>query len=104
MQLFELTRSTNAHVWSLGRGHYVLRRPQIRVLVVPSPHLLHDVDVAHHVMRAHDELGFGVPLVVSDVEAGLQPDPLLAFGQKPVVTGGALALLHHCKRSQAASI
>lgn len=45
---------------------------------------------------AHDELGLGVPLVVRDVVVGLQPNPLLAFGQKPVATGLPFAKLHHC--------
>lgn len=32
--------------------------------------------------------------MVGDVEAGLQPDPLLALGEEAVVARGALSLLH----------
>lgn len=46
-------------------------------------------------MRAHDEFRFRVPLIVRDVEPGLQPNPLLAFREESVVAGGSLALLHH---------
>lgn len=42
-----------------------------------------------------DELGFGVPLVVSDVVVRPQPDPLLAFGQKAIVAGFTLSKLHY---------
>lgn len=56
----------------------------------PGPH------APDHRVRAHDELGLGVPLVVGDVVVGLQPDPLLAFGQEPVATRLPFAKLHHC--------
>lgn len=45
---------------------------------------------------ANDELGFGIPLVVGDVVVCLQPYPLLAFGQEPIVTGLSFSKLHHC--------
>ena len=55
-----------------------------------------------HRVCAHDELGLGVPLVVGDVVVGLEPNPLLAFGQKPVAARLPFAKLHHCdgRRSQ----
>lgn len=46
-------------------------------------------------VSANDELGLGIPLVVGDVVVCLQPDPLLAFGQEPVVTRLAFSKLHH---------
>lgn len=36
-------------------------------------------------VRAHNKLRTGVPLVVGDVVASLEPDPLLAFCQKSIV-------------------
>lgn len=45
-------------------------------------------------MRANDEFWFGVPLVVRNVESGLQPNPLLALGKKPVEARGAFAFGH----------
>lgn len=51
--------------------------------------------VPDHCVRADDELGSGVPLVVSDIVVGLQPNPLLPFGEEPVVAGLAFAVLHH---------
>ena len=50
-----------------------------------------------HRVCAHDELGLGVPLVVGDVVVGLEPNPLLAFGQKPVAARLPFAKLHHCE-------
>lgn len=51
--------------------------------------------VPDHCVRADDELGSGVPLVVGDVVVGLQPNPLLPFGEEPVVAGLPFAILHH---------
>lgn len=45
-------------------------------------------------MRADDELGLRVPLMIGYVKASLQPDPLLALGQEPIEARGAFALLH----------
>lgn len=55
------------------------------------------VQVPDHRVRADDELGPGVPLVVGDVVVGLQPNPLLPFGEEAVVAGLPLAILHHCR-------
>ncbi len=49
-----------------------------------------------HTVCTDDKLWFGVPLVVCDVIVCLQPDPLLPFSQKPVVTGFSFPTLHHC--------
>lgn len=46
-------------------------------------------------MSADDELRFGVPLVVRDVVVGLQPNPLLTFGQEAIVTGFTFSKLHY---------
>lgn len=46
-------------------------------------------------VRADDELGPGVPLVVGDVVMSLEPDPLLTFSQEPVVTRLPFTILHH---------
>lgn len=51
-------------------------------------------------VRADDELGPGVPLVVGDVVMGLEPDPLLPFGEKPVVARFPLPILHYCRTQQ----
>lgn len=45
-------------------------------------------------MGADHKLRLGVPLMISNVKTGLQPNPLLPFSQKPVVTGGTFALFH----------
>lgn len=42
-----------------------------------------------------NELRFGVPLVVGDVVMGLQPNPLLTFGQEAIVAGFTLSKLHY---------
>ena len=47
---------------------------------------------------ADDELGLRVPLVVRDVVARLQPDPLVTLRHEAVVTRLSLARLHHCER------
>ena len=49
-------------------------------------------------MRANDTFGFRVPLIVVNVGPCLQPYPLLAFGEKPVVACSAFTLSHHCKK------
>lgn len=46
-------------------------------------------------VSADNKLGFGVPLVVSDVVVSLQPNPLLTFGQEAIVAGLALSKLHY---------
>ena len=51
-------------------------------------------------MCAHDELRPRVPLVVSDVVVSLDPDPLLALGEEPIVAGLALPVLHYYKDRQ----
>ena len=51
----------------------------------------------HHRVSADDELGPGVPLVVGDVVVRLQPDPLLALGEKPVVARLPLPILQYCR-------
>lgn len=51
--------------------------------------------VPDHGVRADNELGSGIPLVVGDVVVGLQPNPLLPFGEESVVAGLAFAVLHH---------
>ncbi len=53
-----------------------------------------DIGVVDHLVCGHHELWLGVPLVVGDEVPGLQPDPLLAFGEEAVVAAGALARLH----------
>lgn len=45
-------------------------------------------------MRTNYELRLRIPLVISDVEPGLKPYPLLAFCKKPVVARSSLAFLH----------
>jgi len=45
-------------------------------------------------MGGHNELRFGVPLVVGDIVPSLEPDPLLALGEEPVVARCALTSLH----------
>lgn len=45
-------------------------------------------------MGADHKLRLGIPLMIGNVKTGLQPNPLLSFSQKPVVTGGAFAFLH----------
>lgn len=55
------------------------------------------VSIPYHHVCAHNELWLGVPLVVRDVVMGLEPDPLLSFGQKPIATRLPLAKLHHCQ-------
>lgn len=52
--------------------------------------------VPDHRVCADDELRSGVPLVVGDVVVGLKPNPLLPFGEEPVVAGLPFAVLHHC--------
>lgn len=46
-------------------------------------------------VSADNELRFGVPLVVCDVVVGLQPNPLLTFGQEAIVAGFPLSKLHY---------
>lgn len=46
-------------------------------------------------VSADNELGFGVPLMVCDVVVGLQPNPLLTFGQEAIVAGFPLPELHY---------
>lgn len=62
---------------------------------VPRMQLASTLHVPDHRVRADDELGSGVPLVVRDVVVGLQPNPLLPFGEEPVVAGLPFAVLHH---------
>lgn len=45
-------------------------------------------------MCANHELRLRVPLMVRNVKPGLQPDPLLSFGEEPVVARSALPFLH----------
>lgn len=61
------------------------------------PRWLTAVSIPYHHVCAHNELWLGVPLVVRDVVMGLEPDPLLSFGQKPIATRLPLAKLHHCQ-------
>lgn len=53
-----------------------------------------------HSVRAHYELRLGVPLVIGDVVMSLQPNPLLTFGEEPVIAGLSLPKLHHCNTTQ----
>lgn len=46
-------------------------------------------------MCTHYKLWFGVPLVICYVESCLEPDPLLALGQKSVVARRPFTTLHH---------
>lgn len=59
-----------------------------------------EIKLFHHLpnypMRTNDKFWLGVPLMVGNIESGLQPDPLLAFRQESVVAGGTLTLLHQC--------
>ena len=48
-------------------------------------------------MRADYKLWPGVPLVIGDVVVGLEPDPLLTFGQEAVVARLPFTVLHHCR-------
>lgn len=63
-----------------------------------SPHRLIGFSIPYHHVRAHNELWLGVPLVVGDIVMGLEPDPLLSFGQKPVAAWLPFAKLHHCQQ------
>jgi len=62
---------------------------------------------------ANNEFWFGIPLMVSDVIFCLEPNPLLAFGEKSIATGSNpllafgeksiatgcnFTLLHHCNK------
>jgi len=38
--------------------------------------------------------------VISDVVMGLQPNPLLPFGEESVVAGLSFAVLHHCTETK----
>ena len=51
-------------------------------------------------MRADYKLWPGVPLVIGDVVVGLEPDPLLTFGQEAVVARLPFTVLHHCRRGR----
>jgi len=55
-------------------------------------------------VSANDKLGFGIPLVVGDVVVCLQPYPLLAFGQEPIVTGLSFSKLHHCSTKKESNL
>lgn len=46
-------------------------------------------------VSADNELGFGVPLVVSNVVMSLQPNPLLSLGQEAIIAGFTLSKLHY---------
>lgn len=54
------------------------------------------IHIPNNSVCADYKLWPGVPLVVGDVVMGLEPDPLLAFGEKSVVAGLSFAILHHC--------
>ena len=62
------------------------------------PHQLIRFSIPYHHVCAHNELWLRVPLVVGDVVMGLEPDPLLSFGQKPIAARLPLAKLHHCQQ------
>lgn len=46
-------------------------------------------------VSADNELGFGVPLVISDVVMSLQPNPLLSLRQEAIIAGFTLSKLHY---------
>ena len=60
------------------------------------PERLWDI-LPYNYISTDNEFRFGVPLVIGYVIAGLDPDPLLAFGQEAIVSRSPLACLHHCK-------
>lgn len=64
-------------------------------MTVVAAHLLDNVHVVDDPMRAHDELGLGRPLMISDVVARLQPQPLLAFREEAIVARGPFAFLFY---------
>lgn len=78
------------HYLSISALHHIYSE-----LYTPDHNLLQTFHVPDHGVRADDELGSGVPLVVCDVVVGLQPNPLLPFGEEPVVAGLPFAVLHH---------
>lgn len=63
------------------------------------PRRLIGFSIPYHHVCAHNELWLGVPLVVGDIVMGLEPDPLLSFGQKPIAARLPLAKLHHCQQN-----
>lgn len=77
-----VSRSRSLQLWGC---------PYLTLLYVPL------LDIPYHHVCAHDELWLGVPLVVCDIVMGLEPDPLLSFGQKPIAARLPLAKLHHCQ-------
>jgi len=54
---------------------------------------LMDLLVADHLVGSDNELRLGVPLMVGYIISGLQPDPLLALGEEPVVARDVLSSL-----------
>jgi len=56
--------------------------------------LVENLLIVDYFMGGHDKLWLRAPLVIGDIVPCLEPDPLLALGEEPVVTGGAFSSLH----------
>lgn len=86
------------HNWKRKKGRFWLQfGHQLQTGHQQKPKV-HGQGIPDNCVSTNNELGFGVPLMVCDVVVGLQPNPLLTFGQEAIVAGFALSKLHYWKK------